>query len=71
MPMLEIMSPDEIWAILAAYTCPECWRQLRNHTPSERQTCHDHALSNVTLLRKVTGHNAHRRTDKGSERHQT
>jgi len=56
MPMLEIMPADEIWTILASYTCPQCWRHLQNHTPSDRQTCHD-ALTIVTLLRKSVGHN--------------
>lgn len=50
--MLEILPAEEVWTILQYYHCPLCFRQLRNHTSTERQTCHD-AITSVTLTRKA------------------
>jgi hypothetical protein len=59
--MILIMQPEDVWEILGPYQCKECLRCLKNHNLKENRTCHDHALSNVTLVRKVARHNPHRR----------
>ena len=55
--MIRLMPPERLWEMLAEFQCHECLRQLQNHTPAERQTCHDHALSSVTLIEKGERHN--------------
>jgi len=69
--MIIILPPEQVWEILGAYECRECLRCLKNHNQKERQTCHDHALASVTLLRRAMVHNPHRRNDEQSGRCQT
>ena len=53
---LEILPREELERFLNEFPCLVCDRKLQNHTPLERQTCHD-ALTSVTLLRQTGEHN--------------
>ncbi len=51
------MPPEEKEAKLATYQCRACLRQYANHSPTERQTCHDYLLSIVTITHRVERQN--------------
>ena len=55
--MLQIMPVEELTEFLDGLQCPCCGRQLQNHTPLEQRTCHDHALTTVTLLHQAEQRN--------------